>query len=80
MQLEDLEELDEESIIKYVCLTSIAEGHGAPVDINILDIVDMSKAFAQTSKSTAKPEKFSLNRGLKVYGEKGRAAVKSELS
>ena len=44
----------------------------------------MSKAFAQTSSvdtnKTAKPEKYSLKRGLKVYGEKGHAAVESELS
>ena len=44
----------------------------------------MSKVFAQTSsidtKKTAKPEKYSLKRVLKVYGEKGHAAVQSELS
>ena len=65
-------------------MTAIAEGEGTPVDINLLDLVDMSKAFAQTSsvdtKKTAKPEKYSLKRGLKVYGEKGHAAVQSELS
>ena len=66
--------------IQYLCMTCIAEGQGAPVDINLLDIVDMSKAFAQTAKTTAKPEKFSLNRGLKVYGERGHAAVSAELS
>ena len=65
-------------------MTAIAEGQGTPVDINLLDLVDMSKAFAQTSsvdtKKTAKPEKYSLKKGLKVYGEKGHAAVQSELS
>ena len=40
----------------------------------------MSKSFAQTSKTTSKPEKYSLNRGLKVFKEKGHSAVKSELS
>ena len=43
-----------------------------------MDIAKLS--FAQTSKTTSKPEKFSLNRGLKVFKEKGHAAVKSELS
>ena len=61
-------------------MTCIAEGQGAPADINLLDLVDMSKAFAQTAKTTAKPEKFSLNRGLKVYGKRGHAVVSSELS
>ena len=65
-------------------MTAIAEVEGTPVDINLLDLVDMSKAFAQTSSvdtnKTAKPEKYSLKRGLKVYGEKGHAAVQSELS
>ena len=51
----------------------------------MLDLVDISKAFAQTStnadsKKTAKPEEYSLKRGLKVYGEKRHAAVQSELS
>ena len=51
---------------------------------NILDFVDMSKAFVQTfsnsRKTTAKPEKFTIMTGLKVYDEKGYAAVVSELS
>ena len=76
--------LDELALVQFVCMTAIAEGEGTPVDINILDLVDMSKAFAQTSSvdtsKTAKPEKYSLKRGLKVYGEKGHAAVQSELS
>ena len=53
--------LDELALVQFVCMTSIAEGEGTPVDINMLDLVDMSKAFAQTStitdsKKTAKPE------------------------
>ena len=77
--------IDEYELVQFVCMISIAEGEGASVDINLLDlVVDMSKAFAQISttnnKKTAKPEKYSLKRGLKVYGEKGHAAVQSELS
>ena len=76
--------LDELALVQFVCMTAIAEGEGTPVDINLLDLVDMSKTFAQTSSvdtnKTAKPEKYSLKRGLKVYGEKGHAAVQSELS
>ena len=76
--------LDELALVQFICMTSIAEGEGTLVDINLLDLVDMSKAFAQTSsidtKKTAKPEKYSLKRGLKVYDEKGHAAVQSELS
>ena len=60
-------------------MTSIGEDEGAPVDINLLDLVDMSKTFAQISainyKKTAKPEKYSLKRGLKVYGEKVHAGI-----
>ena len=74
----DLEELDHATIIKYICLTSIAEGHGAPEDVNLVDIAKLS--FVQTSKTGSKPEKFSLNRGLKVFKVKGHAAVKSELT
>ena len=71
IQLQDLEELDHDTLIKYVCLTSIAEGHGAPSGVNLLDIAKMSKLFAQTSKTTSKPEKYSLNRGLKsVQGKR----------
>ena len=33
-------------------MTSIAEGEGPPFDINMLDLVDMSKAFAQISTTT----------------------------
>ena len=66
--------LDDLALVQFVCMTAIAEGQGTPVDINLLDLVDMSKAFAQTSSvdtnKTAKPEKYSLKRGLKVYGEK----------
>ena len=72
--------MDDLTAIQYLCMTCIAEGQGAPVDINLLDLVDMSKAFAQTAKTTAKPEKFSLNRGLNVHGERSHAAVSSELS
>ena len=77
--------LDGLALVQFICMTSIAEGEGTPVDINMLDLVDMSKAFAQTStigdsKKTVKPEKYSLKKGLKVYGEKGHAAVQSELS
>lgn len=64
-------------------MTSIAEGEGAPVDINLMELVDTSKAFAQAStvsnKSTAKTEKYFLKRGLKLYTEMGRLAVQSEL-
>ena len=71
--------LDEYVLIQFVCMTSMAEGEGSPVDINLLDLVDMSKAFAQISttnnKKTAKPDKYSLKRGLKVYGEKCNAEV-----
>ena len=67
--------LDELALVQFVCMTSIAEGEGTPVDINLLDLVDMSKAFAQTStstdsKKTAKPEKHSLKRGLKYMVRK----------
>ena len=62
----------------------IAKGKGAPVYINILDVVNISKAFTQTfsfsNMTMAKPEKYSLKRGLKVYGENGHAAVQSEFS
>ena len=82
-QVHDRKVLDEYAMVQFLCMTTIAEGEGTPVDINLLDLVDMSKAFSQTStidtKKTVKPEKFSLKRGLKVYGEKGRAAVESEL-
>ena len=49
-------------------------------DYNLyLLLIDMSKAFAQTSsidnKKTAKPEEYYLKRDLKVYGEKCHAAV-----
>ena len=56
--------LDELALVQFVCMTAIAEGQGTPVDINLLDLVDMSKAFAQTSSvdtnKTAKSEKYSL--------------------
>ena len=58
----------EAAILQYLCMTSIAEGCEAPVDVNILDLVDTSKDFSQTAKTAAKPEKFSFNRGLKIYG------------
>ena len=72
--------LDDLALVQFVCMTSIAEGEGTPVDINLLGLVDTSKAFAQTytttdSKKITKPEIFSLKRGLKVYGEKGHAVV-----
>ena len=41
--------LDELALVQFVRTTSIAEGEGTPVGINLLDLVDMSKAFAQTS-------------------------------
>ena len=65
-------------------MTSIAKDECAPVVINLLDLVDMSKDFAQISttnnKKTAKPEKYYLTRSLKIYGIKGHATVQSELS
>ena len=77
--------LDELALVQFVCMTSIAEGEGTPVDINMLDLVEMRKAFAQSStigysKKTAKSEKYSLKKCLKVYGETGHAAVQSEPS
>ena len=63
--------LDEFALVQFVCMTYIAEGEGTPVDINLLDLVDMSKAFAQITttdnKKAAKPEKYSLKRGLKIW-------------
>ena len=67
MQANDLKELYEKSIINYVCLTSLAKGHGGPVDANMLDIVDMSKAFAQISKNTAKPEVLLKQKSLNLW-------------
>ena len=29
--------LDELALVHFVCMTSVAEGEGAPVDINLLD-------------------------------------------
>ena len=55
-QVKDTDESDDLTAIQYLCMTCIAEGQGAPVDINLLDLVDMSKAFAQTSTTTAKQE------------------------
>ena len=50
-------------------MRSIAGGEGAPIDITLLDLVDICKAFAQISttnnKKTAKPEKYSLKRALR---------------
>ena len=37
--------LDDLALVQFVCMTSIAEGEGTPVDINLLDLVDMSKIF-----------------------------------
>ena len=47
-QVHDSKVLDEYALVQFVCMTSIAKGEGAPVDINLLDLVDMSKAFAQS--------------------------------
>ena len=57
------------TIQELVCMTSIAEGEGDPIDVKLLDLVDMSKAFAKISttnnKKTVKPEIYSLKRGFK---------------
>ena len=50
-------------------MKATAEGEGAPADINLMDLVDMRKVFAQTSTVSSK------SNGAWKY-----AAVQSELS
>ena len=53
--------LDEYALVQFVCMTSIAECEGALIAVNLLDLVDISKALSQISTTnnnmTAKPEK-----------------------
>ena len=41
--------LDQYALVQFVYMTSIAECEGEPVDINVLGLVYMTKAFTQTS-------------------------------
>ena len=58
--------LDEFALVQFVCMTSIAECEGTPVDINMLALLDMSKVFAQTytisdSKKYNKKDRANYN-------------------
>ena len=57
-----------------------AEDQDSPVDVNVVDLVDMSKAFVQTAKTIVKPGQFSQNKDLKVHGGGGHEAISSKLS
>ena len=46
--------LDQYVLVQFVRMTTIVEGEGSPVDINMLDLVAMSEAFAQTSSTSTK--------------------------
>ena len=76
IRVSDRKVLDEYALVQFVFMTSVAEGEEASIDINILDVVDMSKAFALTSstntKTTEKPEKYSIKIAIEVYVEQSK--------